>query len=97
MRYHKLDENLIQPYEVLNELVLNLDKVIKLSKNEIDGILILIDEALYKKLVVLRTHGITKENMKFDFPEPEKQGLWYYEMQELGYKLPHNGYTGSIG
>lgn len=43
------------------------------------------DEALYKKLLLLRTHGITKENMQFDFPEPEKQGLWYYEMQELGY------------
>ena len=43
------------------------------------------DEALYKKLLILRTHGITKENMQFDFPEPEKQGLWYYEMQELGY------------
>lgn len=43
------------------------------------------DEALYKKLLLLRTHGITKENMRFDFPEPENQGAWYYEMQELGY------------
>lgn len=43
------------------------------------------DEILYKKLMMLRTHGITKENMRYDFPEPEKQGAWYYEMQELGY------------
>ena len=43
------------------------------------------NEELYKKLLMLRTHGITKENMKLDFPEAEKQGLWYYEMQELGY------------
>ncbi len=43
------------------------------------------NEELYKKLLLFRTHGITKENMQFDFPEPEKQGLWYYEMQELGY------------
>jgi UDP-4-amino-4,6-dideoxy-N-acetyl-beta-L-altrosamine transaminase len=43
------------------------------------------DEALYKKLLVLRTHGITKDNMQYDFPEPDKQGAWYYEMQELGY------------
>lgn len=43
------------------------------------------DETLYKKLMTLRTHGITKENMQFDFPEPEKQGAWYYEMQDLGY------------
>lgn len=45
------------------------------------------DEKLYKKLMMLRTHGITKEkeNLKYDFPEPEQQGAWYYEMQELGY------------
>jgi UDP-4-amino-4,6-dideoxy-N-acetyl-beta-L-altrosamine transaminase len=43
------------------------------------------DEELFKKILLLRTHGITKEKMQFDFPEPEKQGLWYYEMQELGY------------
>lgn len=43
------------------------------------------DETLYKKLMMLRTHGITKENMRYDFPEPEKQGAWYYEMQDLGY------------
>lgn len=34
---------------------------------------------LYQKLSSLRTHGITKENMK------EDHGGWYYEMQELGY------------
>lgn len=43
------------------------------------------DEDLYKKLMMLRTHGITKENMLFDFPDPDEQGLWYYEMQTLGY------------
>jgi UDP-4-amino-4,6-dideoxy-N-acetyl-beta-L-altrosamine transaminase len=36
-------------------------------------------EALYKKLALLRTHGITKENMA------ENHGGWFYEMQELGY------------
>lgn len=43
------------------------------------------NEELYKKLMMLRTHGITKENMKLDFPEADKQGAWYYEMQQLGY------------
>lgn len=43
------------------------------------------DEELYKKMMVLRTHGITKENMIYDFPEADKQGAWYYEMQYLGY------------
>jgi len=45
IRYHKMDDSLIQPYEILNELALNFEQVIKLAKNEIDGILILIDEA----------------------------------------------------
>ena len=35
--------------------------------------------------MVLRTHGITKENLKMDFPEADLQGAWYYEMQYLGY------------
>ncbi len=43
------------------------------------------DEALYKELLKLRSHGITKENMKFDIPDAAEQGSWYYEMQELGY------------
>ncbi|WP_420401438.1 UDP-4-amino-4,6-dideoxy-N-acetyl-beta-L-altrosamine transaminase [Flagellimonas sp.] len=36
-------------------------------------------EELYQKLQLLRTHGITKQNME------ENHGGWYYEMQELGY------------
>ncbi|MEZ5041042.1 MAG: UDP-4-amino-4,6-dideoxy-N-acetyl-beta-L-altrosamine transaminase [Saprospiraceae bacterium] len=36
---------------------------------------------LYEKLLVLRTHGITKDPGKLT----ENHGLWYYEMQELGY------------
>ncbi len=43
------------------------------------------DEELYKKLMMLRTHGITKENMQYDFPDAKQQGAWYYEMQALGY------------
>lgn len=45
VRYHKIDESLIQPYEVLNELVLSFERVINLASGQIDGILILIDEA----------------------------------------------------
>jgi len=39
------------------------------------------DKALYDDLILLRTHGITKN------PEllKENYGAWYYEMQELGY------------
>lgn len=57
------------------------------------------DEKLYKKLLILRTHGITKEVALFknsreiaygDEPgnrnlKPENYPGWYYEMQDLGF------------
>ena len=39
------------------------------------------DEFLYRKLLVLRTHGITKDTALLQ----ENHGGWYYEMQALGY------------
>lgn len=39
------------------------------------------DELLYEKLMLLRTHGITKDPTKIE----ESHGGWYYEMQTLGY------------
>jgi dTDP-4-amino-4,6-dideoxygalactose transaminase len=36
---------------------------------------------LYEKLLLLRTHGITKSPSELS----ENHGLWYYEMVELGY------------
>lgn len=36
-------------------------------------------EELYKKLSLLRSHGITKDNMS------DNHGEWFYEMQELGF------------
>lgn len=43
-------------------------------------------EVLYKKLLKLRTHGITKEPKSLE----RNEGGWYYEMQELGfnYRIP---------
>lgn len=38
-------------------------------------------EALYKQLLNLRTHGIQQDTSKKLFDH----GVWYYEMQELGY------------
>lgn len=55
------------------------------------------DEVLYRKLMMLRTHGITKENMKYHFPEAEKQGAWYYEMQELGYNYRITDVQAALG
>lgn len=39
------------------------------------------DEALYIKLLNLRSHGIQQDPEK----RIEQHGVWYYEMQELGY------------
>ena len=68
IRYHKMDENLVQPYEVLNELVINFEKVIRQAEKETDGILLLIDEAdrpdekaSLGELVKLLTEKLTKK------------------------------------
>ena len=44
------------------------------------------DKKLYDKLMMLRTHGITKDEAQLT----ENHGKWYYEMQTLGYnyRLP---------
>ena len=44
---------------------------------------------LYEKLLRLRTHGITKDSNRF-VKKTQRDGAWYYEMQELGYnyRLP---------
>lgn len=51
------------------------------------------DEALYNKLILLRTHGITKK------PElmQENHGGWYYEMQELGYNYRLTDMQAALG
>lgn len=49
------------------------------------------DEALYKTLSTLRTHGITKEDMQ------ENHGGWYYEMQELGYNYRLTDIQAALG
>lgn len=51
------------------------------------------DEVLYKKLLNLRSHGIQQE--------PEKRvyqhGIWYYEMQELGYNYRLTDFQAALG
>lgn len=48
-------------------------------------------EDLYKKLMLLRTHGITKENMS------ENHGGWFYEMQELGFNYRLTDIQSALG
>jgi UDP-4-amino-4,6-dideoxy-N-acetyl-beta-L-altrosamine transaminase len=51
------------------------------------------NEKLYKKLLLLRTHGITKEA---DILK-ENHGGWYYEMQELGYNYRLSDMQAALG
>ncbi len=51
------------------------------------------DEQLYKKLLNLRTHGIQQDpSLKI-----EDHGVWYYEMQELGYNYRLTDFQAALG
>ena len=51
------------------------------------------DENLYKRLLLLRTHGITKDPLLLQ----ENHGGWYYEMQELGYNYRLTDFQAALG
>ena len=60
------------------------------------------NKRIYEKLLLLRTHGITKErkkfkNKKFGFDKKGNQNLWYYEMLELGYNFRITDLQASLG
>ena len=48
-------------------------------------------KAIYEKLLLLRSHGITKNNMT------EDHGGWYYEMQELGFNYRMTDIQAALG
>jgi UDP-4-amino-4,6-dideoxy-N-acetyl-beta-L-altrosamine transaminase len=51
-------------------------------------------EKTYKKLSLLRTHGITKNHDEF---ENKSEGSWYYEMQELGFNYRITDFQCALG
>lgn len=56
------------------------------------------NKALYEKLMLLRTHGITKDAASFkNDPSDVTQGPWYYEMQELGYNYRLTDFQAALG
>ena len=55
------------------------------------GMLTTNSEELYKKLILLRTHGITKDNME------ENDGNWYYEMIALGFNYRLTDFQSALG
>ncbi len=52
---------------------------------------------IYEKVKVLRTHGISKENMQYRVLEKSGQGAWYYEMHTLGYNYRITDIQASLG
>lgn len=57
------------------------------------GAIITNDKEIYKKLKLLRSHGMTKD------PEllTQNPGPWYYEMQSLGYNLRLTDFQAALG
>jgi UDP-4-amino-4,6-dideoxy-N-acetyl-beta-L-altrosamine transaminase len=56
------------------------------------------NKELYEKLLLFRTHGITKDPNKFENSADEiSQGPWYYEMQELGYNYRLTDFQAALG
>ena len=55
------------------------------------GMLTTNSKELYEKLMLLRTHGITKEKME------ENHGNWYYEMKELGFNYRLTDFQSVLG
>jgi UDP-4-amino-4,6-dideoxy-N-acetyl-beta-L-altrosamine transaminase len=52
------------------------------------------DEAIYKKLLRLRTHGITRDASQYTHPNDEP---WYYEMNELSYNYRITDFQCALG
>ena len=55
------------------------------------GMLTTNSKELYDKLMLLRTHGINKENME------QNHGNWYYEMIELGFNYRLTDFQAALG
>lgn len=69
------------------------------------------NEELYKRLLLLRTHGITKDAKRFENsldlalgnqieiqnPKLENYPGWYYEMQELGFNYRLTDFQAALG
>ena len=51
------------------------------------------DKKIYQKLLLLRTHGITKDSSLMH----ENHGGWYYEMQALGYNYRLTDFQAALG
>ncbi|MCP4149463.1 MAG: UDP-4-amino-4,6-dideoxy-N-acetyl-beta-L-altrosamine transaminase [bacterium] len=68
------------------------------------GVITTNNEELYEKLILLRSHGITKDSSKFKanrqapaIENTDWNGPWYYEMQELGFNYRLTDMQAALG
>ncbi|MBU0574540.1 MAG: UDP-4-amino-4,6-dideoxy-N-acetyl-beta-L-altrosamine transaminase [Candidatus Margulisbacteria bacterium] len=57
------------------------------------GMILTNSEETYQKLLIFRTHGITRDKSKIN----NSHGDWYYEMQELGYNYRLTDIQAALG
>jgi UDP-4-amino-4,6-dideoxy-L-N-acetyl-beta-L-altrosamine transaminase len=55
------------------------------------------NEEFYKKLLMFRNHGITKNKSRFTIHDSRFKGDWYYEMQFLGYNYRMTDIQAALG
>ena len=51
------------------------------------------DKQIYSRLINLRTHGIQQDKTK----NIKNHGIWYYEMQELGFNYRLTDFQSALG
>jgi len=71
--------------------ILSFHPVKHISTGE-GGAVLTNNESFYKKLLIFRTHGITKDNFIY-----KPDGDWYYEMQFLGYNYRMTDIQAALG
>lgn len=57
------------------------------------GMILTNDDALYERLLLCRSHGITKDPKRLQ----KNEGPWYYEMQTLGYNYRVTDFQCALG
>ncbi|MFD0863148.1 UDP-4-amino-4,6-dideoxy-N-acetyl-beta-L-altrosamine transaminase [Sungkyunkwania multivorans] len=95
-----VDSNNIKQYcggnDYMDAAIFSFHPVKHIAAGE-GGMITTNSEEIYQKLLILRTHGITKEELHYDIPFPEEQGSWYYEMKELGYNYRITDFQAALG
>lgn len=86
------EKSLIGSCEFSNMSIFSFHPVKHIACGE-GGMITTNSEDLYKKLLLLRTHGITRDPLLMH----ENHGGWYYEMQELGYNYRLTDVQAALG